>query len=385
MRTPPFLPRFRGRLHDPRTATAVGRWLGLALLVCFVTGVTSHYLQEPPGWAAGHLPTRPVSGYRVTQGLHVISGIAAIPLLLVKLWTVYPRLFEWPPIRSVAHALERISIAVLVAATLLELFMGLLNTIQWYPWPFPFRAVHWALAFVIIGALLVHLAVKAPVIAAHWRRTSRATTSLDARDSEGEATTDGAERRSLLLGLAASVGAVTLVSAGQSFTPLRKLVLLAPRDPRVGPQGLPVNRTAEAAGITADDLRGWRLRVGGPEPYELTLAELRAMPQTRVELPMACVEGWSKSAHWEGVRIKDLLARAGLPDGAPLRIVSMQRHGGYGVTAMDRAYTRDGLTLLALRLNGEILAPDHGYPARIIAPNRPGVLQTKWVTRLEVL
>lgn len=375
MRIPPFPPRFRGPLHDPRTATAVGRLLGLALLVCFVTGLLSHWLQEPPGWVAGHLPTRPVSGYRVSQGLHVISGIAAIPLLLVKLWTVYPRLFAWPPVRSVTHALERISIAVLVAATLLEVFMGLLNTVQWYVWPFPFRAVHWALAWVVVGSLLVHLAVKAPAIAAHWRRASPATVRLGA---------DAAERRSLLRGLTASVGAVTLVSAGQSVTPLRGLVLLAPRDPGIGPQGLPVNRTARAAGITRDDLRHWRLRVGGPEPYELTLAQLRAMPQTRVELPMACVEGWSRSAHWEGVRVRDLLARAGLPDGAALRIVSLQRHGGYAVTGMDRAYTRDPLTLLALRLNGEVLAPDHGYPARIIAPGRPGVLQTKWVTRLEV-
>lgn len=109
------------------------------------------------------------------------------------------------------------------------------------------------------------------------------------------------------------------------------------------------------------------------------------MPQHRVELPIACVEGWSKSAHWEGVRIKDLLVRAGVEDGARLRIVSLQRHGGYGVSEMDRPYTRDDLTLLALRLNGDVLAPDHGYPARVIAPNRPGVLQTKWVTRLEVL
>jgi DMSO/TMAO reductase YedYZ molybdopterin-dependent catalytic subunit len=43
------------------------------------------------------------------------------------------------------------------------------------------------------------------------------------------------------------------------------------------------------------------------------------------------------------------------------------------------------LTLLALRVNGEVLHPDHGFPCRIIAPSRPGVLQTKWVTRLEVL
>jgi DMSO/TMAO reductase YedYZ molybdopterin-dependent catalytic subunit len=46
--------------------------------------------------------------------------------------------------------------------------------------------------------------------------------------------------------------------------------------------------------------------------------------------------------------------------------------------------TADPLTLIALRLNGEPLHPDHGYPARLIAPNRPGVLQTKWVGRLTV-
>ncbi|RZB16304.1 molybdopterin-binding protein [Streptomyces sp. F001] len=377
MDLPALLPRFRGRLHDPRTATVVGRLLGVAVLVCFVTGVVSHYLQEPPAWLSAHLPTRPVSGYRVTQGLHVISGTAAVPLLLVKLWTVYPRLFAWPPVRSVTHALERLSIAVLVAATLLELFMGLLNTVQWYVWPFSFRQVHWALAWVIIGSLLLHLAVKAPVVLANWRRRP---TELREQDIEDEI-----DRRSLLLGLGTAVGAVTLFTAGQSVTPLKDLALLAPRDPDAGLQGLPVNRTARAAGITEEAVRAWRLHVEGPKPYDLTLDELRAMPQHRVELPIACVEGWSKSAHWEGVRIKDLLARAGLPDGARLRIVSLQRRGGYGVTEMDRPYTRDDLTLLALRLNGEILTPDHGFPARVIAPNRPGVLQTKWVTRLEVL
>ncbi|MEP7092226.1 MAG: molybdopterin-dependent oxidoreductase [Nocardioidaceae bacterium] len=38
-----------------------------------------------------------------------------------------------------------------------------------------------------------------------------------------------------------------------------------------------------------------------------------------------------------------------------------------------------------MRLNGEALSIDHGYPARLIAPNRPGVLQTKWVARIEVV
>jgi len=41
--------------------------------------------------------------------------------------------------------------------------------------------------------------------------------------------------------------------------------------------------------------------------------------------------------------------------------------------------------LLAMRVNGEDLALDHGYPLRLIAPNRPGVMQTKWVARVVVL
>jgi DMSO/TMAO reductase YedYZ molybdopterin-dependent catalytic subunit len=42
----------------------------------------------------------------------------------------------------------------------------------------------------------------------------------------------------------------------------------------------------------------------------------------------------------------------------------------------------DGRSLLALTVNGEDLSPDHGYPARVIVPAAPGVLNTKWVARL---
>jgi DMSO/TMAO reductase YedYZ molybdopterin-dependent catalytic subunit len=44
----------------------------------------------------------------------------------------------------------------------------------------------------------------------------------------------------------------------------------------------------------------------------------------------------------------------------------------------------DPLTLVALRLNGSTLSIDHGYPCRLIGPDRPGVLQTKWLGRIEV-
>lgn len=359
---------FTSKLHDPRTAVVVGRRLGTALLVCFATGLLSHLLQEPPTWLRDHLTSRPVQGYRVTQGLHVISGIAAIPLLGAKLWTVYPKLFEWPPARSVAHALERLGIAVLVAAMLLELFTGLLNTVQWYPWPFPFRQTHFWLGWLATGGLLLHLAAKAPLVAAHWRRTGPAL----------------AQRRAFLAGVTASVAVVTLTTAGQTVPWLRALTLFAPRRPDIGPQGLPVNRTAAQAGTTTAPA-DWSLRVDGPRPYELTMSRLLAMPQYEADLPIACVEGWSASARWAGVRVRDLLDLAGAPEDARLRVTSLEADGPYRVTDMPAAYARDPLTLLALRVNGEVLDPDHGYPARIIAPDRPGVLQTKWVARMEIL
>lgn len=349
----------------------------MAIAVCFVTGVISHYLQHPPYWLADVLPSRPSWGYRVNQGLHVSSGIAAIPLLFAKLWTVYPKLFVWPPLRSVRHALERLSVAVLVASAVFELFTGLLNTVQWYPWPFSFVPVHFAVGWLLIGALILHVAVKYPEIRDHWGKRSPGTLELPAAD--------GPDRRSLLTGVAAAVGAVTLTTVGQSFTPLKAFDLLAPRHPDHGPQGLPVNRTAAAAGVTRVSAPDWRLTMLGTHSYELTLDELAALAQHTVTLPIACVEGWSKSAQWTGVRVRDLLDRAGARPGAAVRVVSLERRGAYRVMEMGSEYADDPLTLLALRLNGQVLSPDHGFPARIIAPNRPGVLQTKWVTRMEVL
>lgn len=159
--------------RDARGAVALGRLVAVGVLICLVTGIYSHLLQEPlPGLA---LPTRPVEIYQWTQGTHVIVGTALLPLVLAKLWVVYPRLFEWPPIRSWGHLLERLSIAVLVSAMLVQIVTGILNTFQWYPWPFSFRTVHFALSFVIVGTLVLHVAVKLPLIVRHWRRERAAS------------------------------------------------------------------------------------------------------------------------------------------------------------------------------------------------------------------
>ena len=154
-------------LRTTRMAVVVGRLLGAAFLICFLTGVYSHLLQDPLPWLP--MPTRPMHLYAWTQGAHVVVGSLLIPLLLAKLWIVFPKLFAWPPVRSVAHLLERLSVAVLVATALMEPVTGVLNALQWYPWDFSFRRTHFALAWALVGAIAVHVAVHLPAIVQAWR------------------------------------------------------------------------------------------------------------------------------------------------------------------------------------------------------------------------
>ncbi len=63
---------------------------------------------------------------------------------------------------------------------------------------------------------------------------------------------------------------------------------------------------------------------------------------------------------------------------------SLQQGGAYSVMDMPANFVRDDDTLLALKLDGEDLSVDHGFPCRIIAPAWPGVLRTKWVASIEV-
>ncbi|MFI0352973.1 molybdopterin-dependent oxidoreductase [Actinomadura sp. 9N407] len=346
-------------------------WLGIGLGVsfgtAFVTGLISHFMQHPPSWMVW--PSRPVNLYRFTQGLHVIGGLATIPLLLAKLWTVYPKLLQWPPVRSVGHAVERVLLFVLVGASLFQLVTGLFNIAYYYPFPFFFPTAHYWTSYILIGALVIH-------VANEWAKVRRTVMTRPE---------DGIGRRGFLLTVAAAGGAVALTTVGEAFSPLAKLAVLAPRRPGVGPQGLPVNKSAYAAGVTRAD-SSWRLHVLGRVDRELSLslADLHALSSHAVRLPIACVEGWSASATWEGVRLRDVLRMAGAAEDSRVRVESMEAGGLYRTSWVVPPHWHDPLTLLALGLNGSPLDIDHGYPCRLIAPNRPGVDQTKWVHRVVV-
>ena len=367
--------RFTSPLHGERAAAILGIALGVSFSVCFLTGLLSHAIQHPPSWFS--YPTRPAGLYRVTQGLHVATGLSAIPILLAKLWVVYPRFWEWPPLRSVAHAIERISLLPLVGGGLFMLVTGTINIARWYsPMPFFFTAAHYWTAWITIGALVVHIGAKAA--------TRQALVRHHAADIPAGS---GLTRRGLLGTVAATSAIVTLATVGQTVRALRKVSVLGPRDPAVGPQGLPVNRDAVAAGVgeRATD-PGYRLTVEGgvSRPLSLSLQELQALPLHEAALPVTCVEGWSAMGRWRGVRVRDVLAAAGAPARSRVTVQSLEENSTYAASHLSRDQAADPDALLAFELNGEPLHLDHGFPVRLICPNRPGVLQTKWVHKLVV-
>lgn len=375
---------FTSRLRSPAVTARVGLWLGICFGLAFVTGVISHWAQTPSPWLPW--PTSPSWGYRVTQGVHVVAGTAAVPLLLVKLWTVFPKLLARPPRRPgplVAHGAERVSIAVLVAAAIFQLSTGLANAAQWYPWHFNFRPTHYAVGWVAIGALVVHVAVKLPII-----RTAL-TGDLESAEQDRPGTDPAPgvlSRRGLLRTTWAAAGVAVLATAGATVPWLRRVSVLGVRS-GTGPGGVPINHTAAYRGVVAAATSAaYRLTVVyGEREVGLTLGDLRAMPQTTASLPIACVEGWSAGATWTGVPVRDLLDRVGAPRGSDVRVESLQEHGGERVSTLAGNFSDHPHTLLALDLEGQPLSLDHGFPCRLIAPDRPGVLQTKWVARLEVL
>ena len=108
---------------------ALGSILLVLVAIVALTGFLSHVAYMPDlGCNAivpkdRDFPLEPSTGrprpswlYALNQGLHTNVGLVVIPFLLAKLWSVIPRLFAWPPVTSPAQAIERLSIALLVAS-----------------------------------------------------------------------------------------------------------------------------------------------------------------------------------------------------------------------------------------------------------------------------
>ena len=410
----PFRPGFwRSPIRGPWLTAVFGLILLVGITILFVTGLLSYAAYNPDlgaindqtpdkgvlGFYLFTWPTHPYWLYRLTQGVHVTLGVVLVPVVLAKLWSVIPKLFEWPPLRSPAHALERLSLLLLVGGVVFEFATGLLNIQLHYIFPGSFYTLHFYGAWVFIAAFVVHVALR---LARIWRalrsRPLAEVLRTDTAHTEPEATADALvadspraptmSRRGALALTGAGSLALLAVTAGQSIGgPWRRTALLAPhnREPASGPNGFQINKQAAAVGITAEDIGpAWRLKIHGPGGTRIfTRDQLIALPQSAAALPIACVEGWSTDdQHWSGLRLADLAALAGLPHAGSVLVESVQRSGAFREVLLAGNQIHDPRSLLALHVNGADLSPDHGYPARVVVPANPGVNNTKWVADL---
>ncbi|GGQ63165.1 molybdopterin-dependent oxidoreductase [Streptomyces althioticus] len=402
----PFSPRFwRSPLRGTWFTSVLGVVLLAGITILFVTGLVSYAAYNPDlspvndrtpgkgvlGFYLFSWPTDPPWLYRLTQGVHVTLGLGLVPVLLAKLWSVVPKLFTLPPARSVTHALERISLILLVGGALFEFVTGILNIQLDYVFPGSFYPLHFYGAWVFFGAFLAHVVLKAPAAFRNLRRMRSGQGEEPDEELTAARPAPPTVSRRGALGLVGG-GSLLLVatSAGRSFDgPLRQTAVLTPHggpEPGSGPGAFQVNKTAEYAGIRPDDTteETWRLTVTGRTgTVRLSRADLLAMDQHDADLPIACVEGWSTSDQaWRGVRLRDLAALVGHDEPADVFVESLQPRGTWRHAALSAGQVADGRSLLALSVNGADLTPDHGHPARVIVPAAPGVLNTKWVTRL---
>lgn len=406
---------WRSPLRGPWLTSVFGLLLLVGIPVVAVTGLLSYAAYDPAlggtndqtptkGLLGAYLfewPTSPVWLYRLNQGTHVLLGLVLVPVLLAKLWSVLPKLFDWPPVRSVAQALERLTLAMLVGGAILTFATGVINIQIYYPWSFSFYEVHFYAAWVFLAGFVSHVALKLPVMLRSLRarrlrdelRTPLAETRPEPPDPDELVAPEPADPTISRRGVLAVVGGSSLLlfalSVGQVIGgPLRRTALLAPRGQVLGdgPNDFQVNKTAASAGVDGSNAgSSWRLQLvgadGEPVGEPMTREDLLEMEQHTYDLPIACVEGWSTVQTWTGVRVRDLAARAGVPDAGSCFVTSLQR-GGFGTGTLSRGQVADAKTLLALKVNGADLSLDHGFPARLMIPAAPGVRNTKWVTSL---
>lgn len=416
---------WRSPLRGPWLTAVLGIVLLGGITVLFVTGLLSYAAYNPDlakvndktptrglfGFYLFSWPTDPHWLYRLTQGVHVTLGVVLVPVLLAKLWSVVPKLFALPPARSVGHALERLSLLLLVGGGLFEFVTGLLNVQLDYLFPGSFYTLHFYGAWIFAAALVVHVALRLPRALRALRGGLPRGPEPEPDMGTGLVSPRPAPPTISRRGALGMVGGGSLllfaVTVGQSLGgPLRRTAVLAPHggaDPGSGPGAFQVNKTAASVGVTRRETEaGWQLLVKGVGGREVRLSRERLlrMPQHEAALPIACVEGWSTTdQHWRGVRLLDLAELAGYGRGGGgggggsgadddeavpgVLVRSIQRSGSFRTAALRDNQVRDPRSLLALRVNGEDLTLDHGYPARIIVPAAPGVLNTKWVGSLE--
>jgi hypothetical protein len=129
----------------------------------------------------------------------------------------------------------------------------------------------------------------------------------------------------------------------------------------------------------------WNLTIGGlvNNPFTLTFEELTALPSVTLTTDIHCVTKWSKfDTVWRGVKLKDLLDRAGIQSDA----THVMGHAEYGYTAnlpLEDALLDE--SMVVWEYEGEPIEPIHGGPVRLLVPNLYFWKSPKWLRGIELM
>ena len=126
----------------------------------------------------------------------------------------------------------------------------------------------------------------------------------------------------------------------------------------------------------------WRLEVSGAvrTPLLLTLDDLMKLPRISQKVDHFCVEGWNARAEWSGVRVSDLARLAGATSDA--HYVDFAGFDKDYHESWDMASAMHRQTLLAYGMDGHLLTPGHGAPARVHSPVKLGYKNAKYLTKV---
>jgi DMSO/TMAO reductase YedYZ molybdopterin-dependent catalytic subunit len=137
--------------------------------------------------------------------------------------------------------------------------------------------------------------------------------------------------------------------------------------------------------IPSRSRQAYRLKVKGlvSQPFELTYADLRAMPATTLHRDFQCVTGWRvPDVEWKGVRLADLLDRAGVqPQARAVRFTSFDGEYTESLT-LDQARRTD--VIVAYEMEGGQLSDEHGGPVRLYVAPMYGYKSCKWLDGIEL-
>lgn len=143
-------------------------------------------------------------------------------------------------------------------------------------------------------------------------------------------------------------------------------------------------RDNSIGGPVTVDSASWRLTVDGlvARPLSWRYDQVLALPRYQKLITLSCVEGWSATGLWQGVRVRDLLDSARPRPGATTLI--FHAADGKYTTSLPLAVVRQRDLLLAYRINNAVLDARTGFPLMLAAEDKLGYKWIKWLSRIEV-